>query len=152
LSGWKGVLLKEWTFASAVTVGSGLPQTPVYFSAVPGTGVTGNLRPDFTGASIEAAPVGFHLNPAAFSVPVGHFGNAGRNSITGPSQFSLNGSLGRTFPWGDRYNVDLRVDATNVLNHVTFASWNTVINNAQFGLPQAPNGMRTLQTTLRVRF
>jgi hypothetical protein len=153
LRGWKGALLKEWTLAESFTIGSGFPLTPVYFSAVPGTGVTGNLRPDVTGLSVKAAPSGLFLNPAAFSVPaVGHWGNAGRNSITGPSQFGLNATLGRTFPWGDRFNVDLRVDAANVLNRVTFNSWNTIINNALFGLPNNVNSMRTLQTTLRVRF
>jgi hypothetical protein len=153
LTGWKGALLKEWTLAESLTIGSGLPLTPVYFSAVPGTGVTGNLRPDVTGSSVNAAPPGLFLNPAAFRTPApGSWGNAGRNSITGPSQFALNATLGRTFPWGDRFNVDLKVDATNLLNHVTFSSWNTIVNNAQFGLPNNVNAMRTLQTTLRVRF
>jgi hypothetical protein len=153
LTGWKGALLKEWTLAESLTVGSGLPLTPVYFAAVPGTGVTGNLRPDVTGVSLNAAPPGLVLNPGAFRAPAtGQWGDAGRNSITGPSQFSLNATLGRTFPWGDRFNVDLRVDATNLLNHVTFTSWNTTINNSQFGLPNAANAMRALQTTLRVRF
>ncbi|HLH32041.1 MAG TPA: TonB-dependent receptor, partial [Terriglobia bacterium] len=41
LSGWKGAILKEWLIASNLTVGSGLPQTPVYFALVPGTGVSG---------------------------------------------------------------------------------------------------------------
>src|SRR5207249_1919531 len=44
LGGWKGALFKEWTVASQLNVGSGLPQTPIYFAAVRGTGVTGNLR------------------------------------------------------------------------------------------------------------
>jgi hypothetical protein len=153
LSGWKGALLKEWTLAEAFTVGSGLPQTPLYFAVQQGTGVTGNLRPDLTGADIYAAPKGIHLNPAAFQVPpADRYGNAARNSITGPAQFSLNASLGRTFPWGDRYNVDLRVDATNVLNRATFKSWNTTIGTQQFGLPATVDTMRLLQTTLRVRF
>ncbi len=154
LSGWKGALLKEWLFVSNLTVGSGLPQTPTYLSAVNGTGVTGTLRPDLTGASITAAPAGKFLNPAAFAVPVsGQYGTAGRNSITGPSQFILNGSVGRTFPWGDRYNVDLRFDVANFLNHVTFTSWNTNISTpALFGLPANGNQMRTVQTTLRLRF
>src|SRR5262249_52102913 len=111
LNGWKGRLIREWTLTSALTVGSGLPQTPIYFAAVPGVGVTGNLRPDATGASIYAAPPGFFLNPAAFRTPAaGTWGNAARNSITGPSQFSLNASLGRSFPWRDRYNIDVRLD------------------------------------------
>jgi hypothetical protein len=153
LSGWKGALLKEWTIAETLTIGTGLPQTPLYFAVQQGTGVTGNLRPDLTGADIYAAPKGLHLNPAAFQVPpAGRFGNAARNSITGPAQFNLNASLGRTFPWGDRYNVDLRVDATNVLNRATFKSWNTTIGNQQFGLPATVDTMRVLQTTMRVRF
>ena len=153
LTGWKAALFKEWTFASQMTVGSGLPLTPIYLAPVTGTGVTGNLRPDITAASINAAPPGLSLNPAAYRVPApGQWGNAGRNSITGPPQFALNASLGRTFRWGDRFNIDLRADAMNVLNHVTFPSWNTIITSAQFGLPNRANPMRNLQTTLRLRF
>jgi len=153
LGGWKGALFKQWTFVSQLNVGSGLPQTPVYFAAVRGTGVTGNLRPDVTGASIDAAPPGLFLNPASYRAPApGQWGNAGRNSITGPSQFALNGSLGRSFQLRDRYTLDLRLDATNVLNHVTFKSWNTTVNNAQFGLPKSVDPMRSVQTTLRLRF
>jgi Carboxypeptidase regulatory-like domain len=153
LGGWRGVLFKEWTLASQLNMGSGLPQTPIYFAAVRGTGVTGNLRPDFTGVSIHDAPPGLFLNPAAFRVPAaGQWGNAGRNSITGPSQFSLNASLGRSFPWRDRYNIDVRLDATNVLNHVTFKNWNTTVTSAQFGLPVSPNAMRSIQTIARLRF
>jgi hypothetical protein len=49
-------------------------------------------------------------------------------------------------------NLDLRFDATNALNHVTYTSWVTVINNAQFGLPASANPMRSIQTMLRLRF
>jgi hypothetical protein len=153
LGGWKGLLFKEWTVASQLTVGSGLPQTPIYFAPVRGTGVTGNLRPDVTGADIYAGPDGLFLNPAAFRVPAaGQWGNAGRNSIVGPRQFALNASLGRSFPWRDRYNIDVRLDANNVLNHVTLKNWNTTITSAQFGLPSRVDPMRVVQTTVRLRF
>src|SRR6185295_4004717 len=153
LGGWKGLLLKEWTMAGQLTVGSGLPQTPIYFAAVPGTGITGNRRPDVTGVSLTDAPSGLFLNPAAFRVPAaGQWGNAGRNSITGPSQFNLTASLGRSFRLNDRYNVDLRMDATNVLNRVTYRNWNTTITSAQFGLPSQVDQMRRVNTTLRLRF
>ena len=153
MSGWKGALLKEWTFVTNINVGTGLPLSPVYFAAVGRTGCSNCLRPDYTGVSIYDAPPGLNLNPAALAAPaLGQYGNAGRNSITGPGQFSVNASLGRTFPWGDRRNVDLRFDANNALNHVTFPGWNTVLGNAQFGLPSSANQMRIIQTTLRVRF
>jgi hypothetical protein len=153
LGGWQGRLFKDWTFLSQITAGSGFPLTPVYLTGLGGTGVTGIIRPDRTVASIYAAPPGLFLNPAAYAAPApGHWGNAGRNSIIGPTQFALNASLGRTFRVRDRVSLDLRVDAMNALNHVTFPSWNTVVTSVQFGLPTVANPMRTLQTTLRARF
>jgi trimeric autotransporter adhesin len=154
LSGWRGALLKEWITGTTINAGTGLPLTPTVLAAQTGTGVSGTLRPDYTGAPLYAAPPGYDLNPAAYALaPLGEFGNAGRNTITGPVQFTLNGSVGRTFRLHDRYSLDLRVDATNALNHVTFASFNTIVNSGQFGLPTPPaNNMRDLITTLRLRF
>jgi hypothetical protein len=152
-TGWKAKALKEWTFGSQINAGSGLPLTPILFAAVRGTGVTGPLRPDYTGLSIYDAPAGFYLNPAAVAAPVaGRWGNAGRNSITGPPQFALTASLGRTFRSTERFSLDVRMDAANALNSVRFPSWNTVVGNAQFGLPVTANPMRTMQLTVRTRF
>jgi hypothetical protein len=165
LNGWRGKVLKRWTVLGQIAAGSGLPQTPVYLAAVTGTGVTGTIRPKVTGASVYDAPTGFHLNAAAYTAPLaGEWGDARRNSITGPSTFTFNASLARTFRLKDRYNLDLRVDSTNLPNHVVFTSWNTTLNPASnpainpalnsplFGLPVAANAMRSLQTTMRLRF
>jgi hypothetical protein len=152
-SGWAGRLLKEWTLGTEMTAGSGLPLTPVYQSVVLGTGVTGSLRPDFTGAGLYDAPGGLHLNPAALAAPApGQWGNAGRNSINGPSQFTLNASMGRTFRSSERISLDLRIEATNALNRVTYPSWNTVAGSAQFGLPMMANPMRSVQAVIRMRY
>jgi hypothetical protein len=153
LSGWKGTLFKDWTFATQISAGSGLPQTPIYLAPVEGTGFTGTIRPDYTGGPLYTTPSGSFLNPSAYAAPAaGQWGNAGRSSITGPAQFTINASWGRTFRLGDRYNLDLRIDSTNALNRVNFTSWNTTVNSATFGLPTAANAMRSIQTTLRVRF
>jgi hypothetical protein len=151
--GRKAMWLKEWTFSTQLTAGSGLPLTPVYFTAVTGTGVTGSVRPDYTGSPLYEAPAGLALNPAAFAAPAaGHWGNAGRNTITGPSQFTLNAAVNRTFPFGDRWSLDVRVDAFNALNHPVFPKWVTTVTSSQFGLADAADPMRTLQTVVRVRF
>jgi hypothetical protein len=154
VSGWKGALGKDWTFTTAIQVASGLPLTPVVLNRVAaGTGITGTVRADVTGLPVNSAPEGFFLNPAAFvAPPAGEWGNAGRNIITGPALFSVNASAGRVLRLGERRSLDLRFDATNVLNHVNFTSWNTSVGSAQFGLPTNAGGMRTLQATLRVRF
>ncbi len=153
LRGWRGPILKEWTFTAQLTVGSGLPLSPVYLTNVAGTGVTGTIRPNYTGALLYAAPTGFFLNPAAFTAPApGQWGDAGRDSITGPAQFVLNTSIGRTFRFGSRLTLDWRMDATNVLNTVTYTTWNTTVTSPLFGLPNQANTMRKLQTAIRVRF
>ncbi len=153
MTGWPGRLLKEWTVVTTAVVGSGLPETPVYLAAVPGTGYTGTIRPNPTGAPITASRAGQHLNPAAYTAPLpGEWGTAGRNSITGPNQFSLDTSVARTFRPSGRFFFDFKVAATNMLNHPVFTGWNTTVNSTQFGLPLEPNAMRSLQTSLRLRF
>jgi len=153
LRGWKGAAFKGWTLQSTISAGTGLPETPIYFAEVTGTATTGSLRPQATGVSVNTPVAGRALNLAAYQAPLpGQWGNAGRNSITGPSQFSLNASLARSF---DRF--DLRFDSTNALNHVTYTGYNTTTNSSfnsvsQFGLPVSANAMRNVQATLRWRF
>jgi hypothetical protein len=156
LGGWPGRLLKEWTLLTRINVGSGLPETPVYPGVVPGTGwigPNGPLRPSLTGSPIYITQGNTHLNAAAYATPAaGTWGTAGRNSITGPDTFSLDGALQRTFRPTSRFYLDARVDATNLLNHVVFNNWNTMVGNRQFGQPVAASQMRSIQTTLRLRF
>jgi hypothetical protein len=153
LNGWAGRLLKEWTLLTQITVGSGMPETPVYFAAVPGTGFTGTIRPSLTGMSIHSSSAGVHLNAAAYTAPAsGQWGTAGRDSIEGPRQFSLDSSLERTFRPSTKFNLIARVDAMNLLNHAVSTGWITTVNSTQFGVPASVNAMRSLQTTIRLRF
>jgi hypothetical protein len=151
VDGVKGRLLKDWTFVTQITTGSGLPVTPVYLAPV--RGVTGTIRASLTGAPLDAVPDGAYLNPAAYSAPAaGEWGTAARNSVSGPAQFTMAAAVTRTFRWGTRMNLDWRLDATNVLNTVTFAGINTIVGSPQFGLPNRANQMRKLQSSLRLRF
>ncbi len=153
LSGWRGTVFKEWTVLAKLTAGSGLPETPVYFTAQPGTGVTGSIRPDVTGAPLYHGPAGYFLNPAAYAAPAaGQWGNARRDSIVGPDEFTLDGAMARTFRLKGTRSLDVRIDATNLLNHATYTTWNTTVNGTTFGLPAAVNPMRSLQITGRLRF
>jgi trimeric autotransporter adhesin len=153
LGGWSGRLLKEWTLLTRINVGSGMPETPVYPAVVPGTGWIGPLRPSLTGSPIYITQGNTHLNAAAYASPAaGTWGTAGRNSITGPDTFSLDGALQRTFRPTSRFYLDAGFDATNLLNHVVFNNWNTTVGNQQFGQPVDASQMRSIQTTLRLRF
>jgi hypothetical protein len=147
-----GTMFKDWTLGTQLTAGSGLPFTPMSFVAVAGTGFVG-VRPHLTGAAPQPAPPGAYANSAAYASALpGTWGDAGRNSIRGPGQFSLDMSVARVLRLRGRLNLEGRVAATNVLNRVTFASINTVVSSPQFGRPTLANPMRRLQTTLRLRF
>jgi hypothetical protein len=152
LDGWKGRLLKDWTFTARSSTGSGFPVTPVYFAAAGGTGVVGSLRPDLTGVPNDPPP-GTYANREAFAAPApGQWGTAPRNSITGPRTFSLDASVMRTFRVNSRLNMDWRLEATNVLNRVTYAGVNALVTSPQFGLTNRANEMRKIRASLRVRF
>ncbi len=154
INGWKGVLLKDWTLGPSLTLGSGLPETPIVLGRLAnGTGITGTTRAEYVGGPLAAVLPGYGFNTAAYAAPPdGQWGDAGRDSITGPLEFVLNFSAGRIFRFGERRSVDIRFDGLNVLNHVTWASWNTTFGNSQFGLPTAANAMRSIQATVRFRF
>ncbi|MGE0445610.1 MAG: carboxypeptidase regulatory-like domain-containing protein [Vicinamibacterales bacterium] len=153
IDGIKGLLFRGWTMTSQITAGSGLPVTPVFLAPVAGTGVTGTLRASLTGAPTDTAPEGYYFNPDAFTLPApGTWGDAGRNSLRGPAQFGMTAGLARSFEWGERRTIDWRIDATNVLNRVTYAAVNATVGSPQFGLPTRANPMRKIQTTLRLRF
>jgi hypothetical protein len=152
MDGMKGRLLAGWTLSAQLMTGSGLPFTPIVLAPVAGTGIVGSLRPSLTGAS-TAPPPGFYLNPAAYTAPApGEFGDAPRNSISGPAQFSLDFSVARTFQMTSRLTLDWRIDATNVLNRETFTGVNAIFGGPQFGLPGQVNTPRKLVSTLRLRF
>lgn len=144
-------LLKGWTVTGQMTTGSGLPVTPIALVPLAGSGIVGTVRASAVGDA--AAPPGFYLNPANYALPArGEWGSAGRNSVSGPRQFSFNSGVGRSFILGDRFTLDWRVDATNLLNTVTYAGINSVVGSPQFGLPNRANSMRKLQATARLRF
>ncbi|HXD72080.1 MAG TPA: hypothetical protein VN628_00015, partial [Vicinamibacterales bacterium] len=152
LDGWKGKLFKGWTITGNLTAGSGTPFTPVILAPFPGTGIVGAMRPNLTGAPLDA-PSGYYLNPAAYSAPAaGQFGDAGRNSAVGPAQFVFNAGITRTFQFTERVSFDWRLDATNLLNRETYVGVNTIFGGPLFGLPGATNTPRKVQSTMRLRF
>jgi outer membrane receptor protein involved in Fe transport len=152
LSGWRGKLIKDWTFLDSIHLGTGLPLTPTV-GGVLGSVSAPDLRASYTGESIYAAPAGKYLNPFAVSAPAaGEWGNAGIGSIVGPSQFSMNASMQRSFRLNDRFTLSLQINANNALNHVVFGTWGTIATSSQFGVAANPNTMRNVTTVMRLTF
>jgi hypothetical protein len=94
-----------------------------------------------------------YFNPAAFAVPLtGTFGDAGRNTIPGIPNFTMNASVLRTFRFQERHQITFSVTSSNPLNHVNVTGIGTVIGALTEGLPQTAGSMRTLSVQTRFTF
>jgi hypothetical protein len=154
--GWVTKTLAGWTVNGTFTAASGTPLTALVGGNLSNTGglaASGSTRAQATGLPISAAGDPY-FNPAAFTTPpVGEFGDAGRDTIPGPFRVSFNTALNRAFRFGDtRRQLQLRLSATNALNHVAITSFGTTVNAANYGLPTAASATRTVQLLMRFSF
>jgi hypothetical protein len=148
---------RNWTLSGSALLESGTPLTAQILgnqSNVAGTGVVGSGRAEATGLPVTDGSG--YFNPAAFTYPpTGELGDAGRNTIPGPWQWSLNTAFGRYFTIGgegSRKRLELRLETTNTLNHVNITNVNTVFGSALYGLPTTAGAMRTADINIRFRF
>jgi hypothetical protein len=154
-TGLAGRLLRDWQLSGTVTAQSGTPLTARTLgntAKLAQTGGIGSGRAEATGLDLAAATGFFNL--AAFTTPPpGEFGNAGRNTIPGPTFVGLNAAFGRSFQFGEsRRRLELRLEGNNVLNYVNYTNINTVVNATNYGLPISAASMRTVTAVLRFRF
>jgi outer membrane receptor protein involved in Fe transport len=161
-----------WQWGGSFTLGSGLYFTP----RVAGDrtdiarGVSGSLRANLVpGQSIGVANPSAErwFNTSAFCVPEtiassptpvcvnpldSQFGDASRNIIEGPGQFTMNMSISKTIQFRDIRALELRISANNVFNIVEYTSIGTVLNSPTFGQVTSAGTMRRVTLLARYRF
>jgi hypothetical protein len=73
-----------------------------------------------------ARPPHGYLNQAPSQVPdiwfSGTYGNISRNAFRGIPSYQVDAQISRIFPIHERLNLDLRLEAFNVLNHPNFSN------------------------------
>lgn len=67
-------------------------------------------------AADQTRTIASWFNPCAFGIPSGAFGNFGRNALRGPAVYNVDFSMFKAFPIGERFKLQLRVEAFNVFN------------------------------------
>lgn len=90
----------------------------------------------------------------------GCVGNLGRNTFVGPEYLNLDTSLFKNFRLSDRFRLQFRAEAFNILNHTNFQlgvvnvgpSGNNKLNNPEFGKAGGTFGPRNLQFGLKLSF
>ncbi|MBV8572349.1 MAG: TonB-dependent receptor, partial [Acidobacteriaceae bacterium] len=149
-----GRLFKDWQVSGAMTAQTGNPLTARVLgntAQLAQTAGTGSQRAEATGLPVESSTGFFNL--LAFTVPpAGEYGNAGRNTIPGPSLLTLNLAVARSFTLAERRRLEFRIEGNNVLNNVNYTNLYTIVNAVNYGLPSAAGSMRTLDAVVRFRF
>jgi trimeric autotransporter adhesin len=158
-------ILGGWQWSGDLTIASGLYFTPRVLGGGLdiGRGVSGSLRADLVpgqSVSVSSPTTREWFNTAAFcnpeqNCPVGSpssFGDAGRNIIEGPGQFSMNMTVNKTITIKEFRSLELRASANNVFNIVHYTSINTVVNSFTYGEVTGTAGMRRVTMQARFRF
>ena len=65
------------------------------------------------------------FNPCAFGIPSGAFGTFPRNALRGPAVYTVDFSMSKSIPIGERFKMQFRVEAFNVFN---IQNWDTPAN------------------------
>jgi hypothetical protein len=154
-----------WQWSGNFTIASGLYFTPNVLGATLDIqrGVSGSLRANVVaGQSIGLAnrTTKEWFNTAAFCVPGpgctgtagGTYGDAGRNIIEGPAQFTFDMAMSKTITIRETRALELRLQATNIFNTPYFSSLNTTVNSLVFGQVSGVANMRRITTVARFRF
>ena len=145
-----GIIMAESGQSLTVTAGKDQSQTGLGQDRAV---VTPNVQLKASGSCSTTSSCVNFLNTSAFSLPAtGAFGNASKDSITGPGYVNWDGSLTREFPIREKVTLQFRADYFNVFNHANFSSPTTAISSAGFGTITGANDPRIAQMSARINF
>ena len=138
-----------------MSLSSGFARDPATGNDRAGTGSTN--RPNVvSGQDPDTGPktIVEWFNKAAFvQQPTGTYGNAVRNSITGPGIFNFDMSILRNFTLGGSKSLQFRLEAFNTFNQPVWQDPNTSVSAAQYGqITSTRKPMRELQLGVKFAF
>lgn len=149
--GWK--LLADWEVSAILTAHTGLPFSPSTGADRSLTGV-GADRPNLVANShFDNRTLAKWFNTAAFTPNApGSYGDAGRDSLTGPGGFDMDLALMRRIFVRESQYIEARAEAFNALNHPTFLNPRSSLTDPNFGRILSANDPRILQFALKYVF
>jgi len=158
--------LSGWELSGIVTANTGLPATvtsslgndPGGLGSVNNAASAAGGRPDAIGDPNSGEGIrtlNKWFNTAAFAeVPIGQYrpGNAGRGIIRTPNLARWDFSLFKEMPLHERFKLQLRGEAFNVLNHTNLNAPNTAFGNVNFGRILSARDPRQIQIAAKLVF
>jgi hypothetical protein len=161
---FEGHVLGGWQISGIVTYFTGLGFSPATSSNDPaGLGLLGSspssARPDLTCDPEANASHSFDqpwFNITCFPNPpagVNRVGNAGRNTISGPSTTRFDATLAKSIRFSESLSLQLRLEAFNIFNHTNFTTFTSLNNtSASFGRMGGVRDPRQLQLGIKFLF
>jgi hypothetical protein len=166
--GWRRPLLNSkgvvnaiaggWRMSGIANYQSGPPIAVTLSGSFPA--FLGVQRPDRTGISSRtpgkpSERIYNYLDRAAFAIPLAFsFGNVGRflpeNRAPGRQDWDV--ALDKSFSLAERFRVDVRAAAFNLLNHPNFVGPATVFGQSNFGTIIGAEAPRSIQLAFKVSF
>ncbi len=155
---FRGNRLKEgWQLSTIVQSQSGNPVNIVVNNAT-FTGTNNTVRPDVTGPVTILGTVSRWFDPTPFVVPVGRFGNLGRNVVIGPGFNNTDFSVIKRTKLTENQFIEFRWEVFDLFNHANFGQPVRVvgttlgeITNTRF--PTGDSGSsRQMQFALKYKF
>jgi hypothetical protein len=169
-----GYVIDGWNLSGITGYSTGSPFTPSFsstdnrdFTGTPSIGARIDVVSD-PYKDIPSGPAAFphgrmFFNPAAFRRPeIGTIGNAGVNIMYGPAYINHDVTVNKKIRLGsdERRELQLKVEAFNVLNHPQFTGVNSaftynaagVNSNANIGALTGERGPRIVSLEMRLHF
>ncbi len=112
----------NWQLTTTALARTGFPVNVLLPSSyVAPDGNSGTQRPDLV-PGVSLTPPGGRsvrewINPAAFALPAGEFGDAPRNLLRGPGTWQIDLGVAKTFAIAERMQLEFRSEFYNIFNH-----------------------------------
>ncbi len=159
-------ITKDWQLAPLVSLYTGQPLTVTTGSDVSLTGVGADRPNVVAGVTTMTRTLSQWFNPAAFAggcttaaymgnpscVPLGTFGNAGRDILHGPGTIQWDMSMTRRFRFNERYKLEFRADFFNIMNHANWGNPATGLTSSTFGQITSFSTPRLIQMNMKLFF
>jgi hypothetical protein len=154
--------LKGWSLSGIGTLQSGRPFSITDSTSSAFLFASTNPRPNLAlGATHEdlvtkgsvTSRISNYLNRSAIVPSGAQFGNLGRNVVMGPDQRRVDLVASKVTKLAERKSLELRIEAFNAFNTVTFRNPDRNYTNASFGeITRTRGGPRVIQLGLKLKF
>lgn len=148
-------VIGNWQLNGIADIRSGIPYTITVAGDIANTGNPNSyMRPNIVGDwRVDNPTPGRWFNKAAFAAPAQYtFGNLGRNTMRSQGVHRFDLSAYRKFPIRERAHLELRAEAYNAFNAVTYQAPTAEFTSPNFGKVLSAMASRTMQLSARIFF